>query len=199
MGKTTSMTKAFLDQLRIIVGDKHVLTASDETLPHYIDYRGRFIGSGLAVVKPADTQEVADIVRLCAQHHVPIVPQGGNTGLVGGSIPYAGTEVVINLSRLSKIRSIDPGNFTMAVDAGCVLSVIQSAAQEQGRLFPLSLASEGSAQIGGCIAANAGGILTIRYGNTRDLILGLEVVLPNGEIWNGMRSLRKDNTGYDLK
>lgn len=189
----------FISRLKQIVGDTHVLTAQDDMTPYLLDYRGRFVGTGLAVVRPATTEEVAAIVRLCAMHDVAIVPQGGNTGLVGGSIPYHKNELVISLSRMNAIRSVDADNFTMTVEAGCVLQTIQQAARDAGLYFPLSLASEGSCRIGGTIAANAGGILTIRYGNTRDLVLGLEVVLADGMVWNGLRRLRKDNTGYDLK
>lgn len=193
------MNEVFLKSLRDVVGDAYVLTAQDDMVPYFRDYRGRFVGSGVAVVRPADTAQVSAVVKICATHGVPIIPQGGNTGLVGGSIPYDGKGVVLSLSRMNAIRTIDADNFTMTVEAGCVLSTVQQAADNVQRYFPLSLASEGSCQIGGVIAANAGGILTIRYGNMRDLVLGLEVVLPNGEIWNGLRSLRKDNTGYDLK
>lgn len=189
----------FLSELRQIVGTEHVLTDTDAMHPYLQDYRGRFVGTGLAVVRPSSTEQVAAIVTLCAAHKIAIVPQGGNTGLVGGSIPYHTNQIVINLSRMNNIREIDAANFTMTVEAGCVLSTIQQAAQDNNRYFPLSLASEGSCQIGGNIASNAGGILTIRYGNTRDLVLGIEAVLPDGTIWNGLRSLRKDNSGYDLK
>ena len=189
----------FLDQLRAIVGERYVLTSADDMAPYLKEYRGRFNGTGKAVIRPANTQEVSAVVKHCAEHNVPIVPQGGNTSLVGGSIPYHDTTIVLSLSRLNAVRSIDPDNFTITVEAGCILMQVQQAATEHGRYFPLSLGSEGSCQIGGNIASNAGGILTIRYGNTRDLVLGLEVVLPNGDIWNGLRGLRKDNTGYDLK
>jgi FAD/FMN-containing dehydrogenase len=151
------------------------------------------------VLRPANTRQVSDIVKICAKKKIIIVPQGGNTGLVGGATPYNKNSVVINLSRMNAIRSIDPQNFSMLADAGCMLAALQKAAQEKGLYFPLRMGSQESCTIGGNIAANAGGILTLRYGNTRDLVLGLEVVLPDGEIWNGLRSLRKDNTGYALK
>lgn len=189
----------FITAMKQIVGDTHVITDSTTMQPYLQDYRGRFTGTGLAVIRPDTTEQVAAIVTLCAAHNIAIVPQGGNTGLVGGSIPYAQNEIVINLSRMNRVRDIDPANFTMTVEAGCVLSVIQQTAQDHHRYFPLRLASEGSCQIGGNIASNAGGILTLRYGNTRDLVLGLEAVLPDGTIWNGLRRLRKDNSGYDLK
>lgn len=188
-----------IDALKKIVGDAHVMTAADDVAPYFKEYSGRYTGNGLAVVRPANTQQVAEVVRCCAAHGVPIVPQGGNTGLVGGSVPYDGKAIVISLSRMNAIRSIDADNFSMVVEAGCVLEKLQQAASDVQRYFPLALAAQGSCTIGGNIATNAGGILTIRYGNTRDLVLGLEVVLPNGDIWDGLRSLRKDNTGYNLK
>ncbi len=152
------------------------------------------------MVRPATTDEVAAVVRICAESGVAMVPQGGNTSHCGASIPDAsGDAVLISLSRMNRIRAIDPVNNTMTVEAGCVLQAIQEAAREVGRLFPLSLAAEGSCQIGGNLSTNAGGVQVLRYGNTRELALGLEVVLPNGEVWHGLRGLRKDNTGYDLK
>lgn len=190
---------AFLDQLRSIVGAAHVVTDADALQPFVKEYSGRYQGKALAAAKPATTEEVSQIVKLCAAQKIALVPQGGNTGLVGGSTPYDDKTLIVNLSRLNKIRKIDPENFSITVEAGCILQNVQQASREAGRYFPLSLGAEGSCQIGGNIAANAGGILTIRYGNTRDLVLGLEVVLPNGEIWHGLRSLRKDNTGYNLK
>lgn len=189
----------FLHQIRQIIGDPYVLTAPEEMQPYLREYRGRYTGNGLAVLRPANTEQVAAIVKLCATHRVPIVPQGGNTSLVGGSIPYDGHSVILSLSRLNAIRQLDADNFTVTVEAGCILATLQQAALSVDRFFPLSLGAEGSCQIGGNIASNAGGILTIRYGNMRDLVLGVEVVLPNGEIWHGLRGLRKDNTGYDLK
>jgi FAD/FMN-containing dehydrogenase len=189
----------FISQLKKIVGDVYVLTDANDTQPYYKEYGGWMQGSGLAVVRPSDTQQVSDIVKLCAVNNIPIVPQGGNTGLVGGSVPYDGKAIVLSLSRMNKIRQFNPDDFTMVVEAGCILEQIQNTAHDKNRYFPLSLGAQGSCQIGGNIATNAGGILTIRYGNCRDLVLGLEVVLPNGEIWDGMRSLRKDNTGYNLK
>lgn len=189
----------FLSALRAVVGDRYVITDADTLQPFIKEYSGRYQGQALAAVRPATTQEVSDVVKLCAARKIAIVPQGGNTGLVGGSVPYDAQAIVLNLGRMNAIRSIDAANFSMTVEAGCVLQTIQQAAREEGLYFPLSLGAEGSCQIGGNIATNAGGILTIRYGNTRDLVLGLEVVLPNGEIWNGLRSLRKDNTGYNLK
>jgi len=164
------------------------------------DWRRRFTGHARAVLLPASTDEVAALVQLCVQHHVPIVPQGGNTGLVLGSVPdQSGTAVVLSLSRLNRIRAVDPINDTLTAEAGCTLHQVQQAAEVHDRLFPLSLASEGSCSIGGNLATNAGGTAVLRYGNTRELTLGLEVVTAQGEIWNGLRGLRKDNTGYDLR
>jgi FAD/FMN-containing dehydrogenase len=152
------------------------------------------------VVRPATTEEVAQIVVLCAREHVAVVPQGGNTGLVGGSVPTgARREMVLALGRMNRIRALDVLNDTLTAEAGCVLAAVQRAAEEAGRLFPLSLAAEGSCQIGGNLSTNAGGVNVLRYGNARDQVLGLEVVLPDGRVWDGLRGLRKDNTGYDLK
>lgn len=180
------------------VGAAHVLTESGDTSPYSTDWRGRYQGIPLCVVRPANTDEVARVVRLCAEARVPMVPQGGNTGLCGGATPIGG-EVLINLGRLNRIRQLDPLNNAISVEAGCLLQHVQQAAETVDRLFPLSLASEGSATIGGNLSTNAGGVQVLRYGNTRDLVLGLEVVLPNGDVWHGLRALRKDNTGYDLK
>jgi len=183
-----------------LVGASHVLTASDDVAPYYTDWRHVFAGSGLAVVRPGSTEEVSQVVALCASEGIAVVPQAGNTGLVGGSIPTGmRNEVVVSVSRLNRIRVLDPLNDTMTVEAGCILQNLQKAADEVGRLFPLSLAAEGSCQIGGNLSTNAGGVGVLRYGNTRDLVLGLEVVLPDGRVWNGLKALRKDNTGYDLK
>lgn len=191
---------AFLDACRRTIGAQYVLTVAAETAPYLTDWRRRLTGSACAVLKPASTAEVAAIVCLCNQFKVPIVPQGGNTGLVLGSIPDAsGTAVVLVLTRMNQIRAIDPVNNTMTVEAGCILQNIQQAAADAERLFPLSLASEGSCTIGGNLASNAGGTAVLRYGNARELCLGLEVVTPQGEIWHGLRGLRKDNTGYDLR
>jgi FAD/FMN-containing dehydrogenase len=190
----------FVDACRAIVGPSHVLTDSADTAPYLTDWRGRFTGRARAVVSPASTFEVAALVRLCAEHRVPVVPQGGRTGLVLGSVPDAsGSAIVLSLRRMNRVRAIDPFNRTMTVDAGCVLYDVQQAAHAQGMLFPLSLAAEGSCTIGGNLATNAGGTGVLRYGNTRELCLGLEVVTAQGEVWDGLRGLRKDNTGYDLR
>ncbi len=193
------MSAAFLAQCRATVGDAQVLTG-DDMARFLTDWRGRFTGRALAVLRPADTAEVAALVRHCAQHRVPVVPQGGNTGLVLGSVPDAGGQaVVLSLSRLNRIRAVDAVNDTLTADAGCLLQQVQQAAAEAGRLFPLSLASEGSCTIGGNLSTNAGGTAVLRYGNARELTLGLEVVTAQGEVWDGLRGLRKDNTGYDLR
>ncbi|MBT0569118.1 FAD-binding oxidoreductase [Curvibacter sp. CHRR-16] len=190
-----------LDTLRAIVGATHVLTDADGDLTAYEqDWRKRERGKALAVVRPASTDEVAAVVRACVAHKVALVPQGGNTGMVVGSTPDAsGTQVVLNLTRLNRIRTIDAANLTVTVEAGCVLQTLQEACAAQGYLFPLSLAAEGSCTIGGNLATNAGGTQVVRYGNTRELCLGLEVVTAQGEVWHGLTGLRKDNTGYDLR
>lgn len=190
----------FLDQCRAAIGGAHVLTGSADMAGFLTDWRRRFTGRALAVVRPATTEEVAAIVRLCNQFRVPIVPQGGNTGLVLGSVPdESGNAIVMSLTRLNRIRTIDTINNTMTVEAGCILEQVQNAAIEANRLFPLSLAAEGSCTIGGNLSTNAGGTAVLRYGNSRELCLGLEVVTAQGEIWSGLRGLRKDNTGYDLR
>ena len=185
-------------KLRAALGDRHVLTEASATSEYLKDWRGRYKGTALCVVRPGSTDEVAQAVRLCSDANVAIVPQGGNTGLCGGATPR-GSEVVFSLTRLSLVRSVDTDNNTITVEAGCTLQAVQQAAEEAGRLFPLSIASEGTATIGGCLSTNAGGVQVLRYGNTRELTLGIEAVLPDGRIWDGLRGLRKDNTGYDLK
>jgi len=186
--------------LKEIVGDAQVLTAPEDTRPYFTDWRRQYSAQAECVVRPASTAEVARVVTLCAREGVAVVPQGGNTGLVGGSVP-TGTrrEIVLSLGRMSRIRGLDTLNDTITVEAGCVLATVQRAAEDADRLFPLSLAAEGSCQIGGNLSTNAGGVNVLRYGNAREQVLGLEVVLPDGRIWDGLRALRKDNTGYDLK
>ncbi len=186
------------DVLRAIVGDGHVLTAAADIAPYCTDWRGRYCGQAQCVVRPASTAEVAAVVKACFDANVAIVPQGGNTGLCGGATPVSG-EVVISLVRLKRIRAVDTDNNTLTVEAGCTLAAVQDAAAAADRLFPLSLAAEGTATIGGNLSTNAGGVQVLRYGNARELCLGLEVVLPDGQVWSGLRALRKDNTGYDLK
>ncbi len=186
--------------LRDLVGDAHVLTDARDVEPHALDWRKRWRGVPLAVVKPGSTEEVAAVVRACAAHGTGIVPQGGNTGLVGGGVPDAsGTQVVLSLARLNRIRAVDTANLTLTAEAGCVLQRVQEAAADAGLLFPLRLAAEGSCTIGGNLATNAGGTQVLRYGNARELCLGLEVVTAGGEVWHGLSALRKDNTGYDLR
>lgn len=194
------MSQSFLDQCRALLGEAYVLHEEADMAPFLRDWRGRFTGRALAVLRPGSVEEVASVVRSCAAARIPIVPQGGNTGLVLGSVPDAsGKAVVLSLARLNKVRQVDAVNRTMTVDAGCILQQVQEAAAAQGCLFPLSLAAEGSCTIGGNLSTNAGGTAVLRYGNMRELCLGLEVVTPQGEIWNGLRGLRKDNTGYDLR
>jgi len=187
--------------LRGIVGDAHVLVDPDLRAPYETDWTRRFTGAARCVVRPAGTGEVAAVLRACAAAGVPVVPQGGNTSLCEGAVPATGDVawVVLSLQRMRRVRSVDLANNSMTVDAGCVLAAIQKVAVEHGRLYPVSLGAEGSCQIGGNIATNAGGTGVLRYGNTRDNILGLEVVLPDGQIWNGLHGLRKNNTGLDLK
>jgi FAD/FMN-containing dehydrogenase len=186
--------------LRDIVGAANVLTAPEDTRPYFTDWRRQYSAAAECVVRPANTDEVARVVRACVEQGVAIVPQGGNTGLSGGSVPTGRTrEIVLALGRLNRIRDLDRLNDTITVEAGCVLANVQRAADEAGRLFPLSLAAEGSCQIGGNLSTNAGGVNVLRYGTAREQVLGLEVVLPDGRVWNGLRGLRKDNTGYDLK
>ena len=188
-----------LQRLRDI-GLSHVLTAPEDTAPYLTDWRRRFTGRAQAIVLPSTAGEVAAVVSACAEQRVPIVPQGGNTGLVGGATPDAsGDAIVLSLKRLNRVREVDAINGTITVEAGCVLHDVQQAAHDAGQLFPLSLAAEGTATIGGNLSTNAGGTQVLRYGNARELALGLEVVLPSGEVWNGLRGLRKDNTGYDLR
>ncbi len=190
---------SWLAEVRAIVGAANVIDGGD-LAAYELDWRKRFRGRALAVVRPASTEEVAAVVRACATHRVPIVAQGGNTGLVGASVPDAsGTQALLSLTRMNRVRAIDAANLTMTVDAGCVLQAVQEAAAAQDLLFPLSLAAEGSCTLGGNLATNAGGTQVLRYGNARELCLGLEVVSAAGEIWNGLTGLRKDNTGYDLR
>ncbi len=189
-----------IEQLRAIVGDAGLMTDAADMAPYLTDWRGNYTGMALAVVRPASTAEVAAVVKLCAATMTPIVPQGGNTGLVGGGIPdNTGNAIIVSLRRMNRIREVDLANSAMVVDAGCILQTIQDAAREHQQLFPLSLAAEGSCTIGGNLSTNAGGTAVLRYGNTRDLVLGIEAVMPDGRIWNGLKALRKDNTGYDLK
>ncbi len=189
-----------LAALKEAVGPKGWIEDPQEQAPFLTDERRLYSGATPLVLRPATTEEVAKVVGICDRARVALVPQGGNTGYVGGSVPGPeGDEILLCLSRLDRIRDVDPLDYTITVEAGCVLADVQAAAREVDRLFPLSLAAEGSCQIGGNLATNAGGTAVLRYGNARELVLGLEVVLPDGEVWNGLRRLRKDNTGYDLK
>ena len=199
MPTAQTMQLELIEKLTGIVGAAHVLISGDLSA-FELDWRKRSRGKALAVVRPANTPEVAAVVKACAASGVSIVTQGGNTGLVGGSIPdETGHQVVLSLGRLNTVRSIDTANLTMTVDAGCILQNVQDAAEKAGFLFPLSLAAEGSCTIGGNLATNAGGTQVVRYGNARDLCLGVEVVTAQGEVWEGLSGLRKDNTGYDLR
>jgi len=187
-------------RLDAAVGSEQVLTEPSDVAPYVSDWRGRYHGHALAVVRPGSTDQVSTVVRTCAEFHVPIVPQGGNTGQCGGATPdERGNAVVLSLARMNRVRGVDSANATLTVEAGVPLALVQQAAADAGLMFPLSLAAEGSCTIGGNLSTNAGGHAVLRFGNTRDLVLGIEVVLPDGRIWDGLRSLRKDNTGYDLK
>ena len=183
------------------LGSAAVLRTEADMAAFTEDWRGRYRGMAACVVLPSTTEEVAAVVRLCAGHGVAMIPQGGNTSLCGGAVPDAAppAPVIISLGRMRRVRAIDPANNSMVVEAGCVLAAVQQAAAEARRLYPVSLGAEGSCQIGGTIATNAGGTGVLRWGGTRDNVLGLEVVLPDGAIWNGLQALRKNNTGPDLK
>ncbi|VVO40577.1 FAD-binding oxidoreductase [Pseudomonas fluorescens] len=192
---------SLVDELIALLGAKNLITDAAEMASSLEDWRGRYSGEALCIARPASTEEVSAVVACCHRHKVPVLPQGGNTGLVGGSVPSSSgpAPVIVNLQRMRRISVVDPINNSMEVQAGCVLAAVQDAAQTVDRLYPVSLGAEGSCQIGGTIATNAGGISVLRYGNTRDNVLGLEVVLADGTIWSELRALRKDNTGYDLK
>ncbi|WP_284077874.1 FAD-binding oxidoreductase [Herbaspirillum aquaticum] len=193
-------TQQLIAQLRSIVGDAGLVTAAEEQASYVKDWLNKWHGRVAVVVRPADTAQTAEVVRLCHRTHTPIVTQGGNTGMSGGATPDdSGAQVILSTTRMNRIRAVDPINNTMTVDAGVILAHAQDAARAAGRYFPLSLGAEGSCTIGGNLATNAGGIAVLRFGNMRELALGLEVVLPDGRIWNGLRGLRKDNTGYDLR
>jgi FAD/FMN-containing dehydrogenase len=189
-----------IERLAAAVGPQGLITDPNDLVPYVADWRGVYRGATPAVVRPANTAQVAAVVKICAETRTGLVPQGGNTGMCGASVPDArGNEVVLSLARMNRVLETDALNNTIAVEAGCVLANVQQAARDAGRLFPLSLGAEGSCQIGGNLSTNAGGVNVLRYGNTRELVLGIQAVLPDGRIWDGMKSLRKDNTGYDLK
>lgn len=199
---TDTLDPAFALELREILGPAGVVDAAGDMAAFLAEWRGLYQGSAALVAMPAGTAEAAAVVGACARHGVGIVPQGGNTGLVGGAVGRsspARPEIVLSARRMTLIRDLDPDNYTITAEAGCVLAALQSAAAEADRFFPLSLASEGSCQLGGNLSTNAGGTNVLRYGTARELVLGLEVVLPDGRVFDGLRALRKDNTGYDLK
>ncbi|HKM61003.1 MAG TPA: FAD-binding oxidoreductase [Acidisphaera sp.] len=200
MQNTASLRASLIDRLRAALGPPGVLTEPADTAAYATDWRGLYRRTTPAVLRPANTDEVAQAVRLCLEAGVAVVPQGGNTSMVGGAVPASEAgEIILSLARLSRVRDIDTAGMTMVVEAGVTLKAAQDAAADAGLMLPLSIASEGSAQIGGVLATNAGGNNTVRYGNARDLVLGLEVVLADGQVWDGLRRLRKDNTGYCLR
>ena len=189
-----------LARLKAVTGEKGFIADERDMAPHLEERRELFHGRAAAVLKPASTEEVSAILQIAHEAGISVVPQGGNTGLVGGQIPdESGEAIILSLSRMNRVRAMDTLNNTLTVEAGVTLAAVQQAAADAGRMFPLSLASEGTCQIGGNLASNAGGTQVLRYGNARDLVLGLEVVLANGDVWNGLTGLRKDNTGYDLR
>jgi D-lactate dehydrogenase (cytochrome) len=196
------LDSAAVSELRDIVGPAGCLEAPADLARFLAEWRGLYRGSAPLAILPGTTAETAAVIAVCARRGIGVVPQGGNTGLVGGGVPRSTPdrpEIVLSVQRLAAIRDLDPDNYTMTAEAGCVLAALQSAAEEADRFFPLSLAAEGSCQIGGNVSTNAGGINVLRFGTARDLVMGLEVALPDGRIFNGLRALRKDNTGYDLK
>ncbi|HTG20407.1 MAG TPA: FAD-binding oxidoreductase, partial [Reyranella sp.] len=197
---TVPVTPAVLDGLRAIVGDKGLILDDQGKEPFVRDWRGSLIGTAAVVVRPANTEEVSKVVKLCFDNGIAIVPQGGNTGLMGGATPWpTHSGILLSLGRMNHVIEVDPVGYSMTVEAGCILQTLQETAASHDRFFPLSLGAQGSCMIGGNLSTNAGGVQVLRYGNARNLVMGLEVVLPNGDVWNGLRSLKKDNTGYDLK
>ncbi len=196
------LKNAVLEQFRGIVGSAGLVTDAEEIAPSLVEWRGLYQGRAPVIVSPADTVQAAAILRICRDQGIGVVPQGGNTGLAGGAIPHSTTErpqILISARRMNAIRELDTDNYTITAEAGCILTDLQQVAEAADRFFPLSLAAEGSCHLGGNISTNAGGTNVLRYGNTRDLVLGLEVVLPDGRVFEGLRGLRKDNAGYDLK
>ena len=199
-GVTQPVSADVLDRIANIVGEKGYIREPSEIQPYVIDQRKAYEGRTPMVVRPKSVKELSKIVTVCSETRTPIVPQGGNTGLCGGATPSTdGNQILVSLTRLNKIRDVDPLNYTLTAEAGVILADIQKEAENYDRLFPLSLGAEGTARIGGNLSTNAGGTGVLRYGNARDLVLGIEVVMPNGKILGGLTGLRKDNTGYDLK
>ena len=199
-GQPRGLSSDVYSRLLSIVGQSALITDADELVPYLREQRGNYQGHSQLCILPSTTQQVADVVRTLYEAGIPMVPQGGNTGLCGGAVAAeSGEQVLINLKRMNRIRAVDADNFTLTVEAGCILADVQAAALAAERLFPLSLAAEGSCQIGGNLATNAGGTQVLRYGNARALCLGLEVVTADGDVWDGLSGLRKDNTGYDLR
>jgi len=197
---TAPVTPAILEALRAIVGDKGLIADDEGKQPFVTDWRGSIVGNAAVVVRPASVEEVSKVVKLCYDNGIAIVPQAGNTGLMGGATPWPShTGIVLSVGRMNKVLNVDPVGYSMTVEAGCVLQTLQETAASHDRFFPLFLGAQGSCMIGGNLSTNAGGVQVLRYGNARNLVMGLEVVLPNGDIWNGLRALKKDNTGYDLK
>ena len=185
-------------QLAKIVGEQNLIQDSSSDSSYLMERRGKFSSSAMYVVFPGSTEEVSAVVRYCQKYNVSIVPQGGNTGVCGGAVSTSDS-IILNLKRMNQVRKLDSAGYTLEAEAGCVLANVQAAATEKGLYFPLSLGAEGTCQIGGNLSTNAGGVNVLRYGNARDLVLGVEVVLPDGSVWNGLNALRKNNTGYDLK
>jgi FAD/FMN-containing dehydrogenase len=197
---TAPVTSAILDALRAIVGERGLIVDERDKQPFVTDWRGSIVGAASVVVRPGTVEETSKVVKLCYDNGIAIVPQGGNTGLMGGATPWPNhSGIVLSVGRMNKVLEVDPVGYSMTVEAGCVLQTLQETAARHDRFFPLSLGAQGSCMIGGNLSTNAGGVQVLRYGNARNLVMGLEVVLPNGDIWNGLRALKKDNTGYDLK
>ena len=197
---SSALSSDLLDRFAAIVGEKHAVRDATEIAPHLVENRGLYHGASPMLLKPGSVEEVSAILKLASETGTAIVPQTGNTGLVGGQTPReGGSDIILSLERMNRVRDIDPVGNTMIVDGGCILADVHKAAAEHGRMFPLSLGSEGSCRIAGNLSTNAGGTAVLAYGNMRQLCLGLEVVLPTGDIWNGLRRLKKDNTGYDLR
>ncbi|VVD74209.1 D-2-hydroxyacid dehydrogenase [Pandoraea morbifera] len=194
------MSQKAVSALRALLGETHVIASPSDMAPHLIDWRKRHTGTAMCIAYPQHAQQVSQVLTYCRANGIRVFPQGGNTSVCGGSVPAMdGRNIILSLAKMNRIVEVNAGNNSMTVEAGCVLADLQQAASDVDRLFPLSLGAEGSCQIGGNLATNAGGTNVVRFGNTRDLVLGLEVVLPDGRVWNGLRTLRKNNSGYDLK